>query len=853
MKSYFFSRFNPLRLFGAIYLAFALASCAQQSAQIKPTAPDKQSAPKQNASEMRPPETKSDENLSAIDETPVKAAPIDVIKKFALGEKHTLILDDKGRIWASGNDDRGQLGLNGKKTASAQEVSHTFSLASIASDKAITDIAAGYDQSFAIDSEGDVWASGANDQGQLGLGDLVDRVAFTKVLSLKNKNIVAIASGASHVLALDSEGGVWASGANSLGQLGIGSNSLKSEFVKVSDLGDKKIVAIGAGRYHSIALDNEGGVWTSGGNYYGQLGLASSGSASLRNSFVKAPINGKIVAIGAGDIFSAALDDAGRIWTSGYNRHGQLGLGDTIDRDAFTRISGGKFVSIAVGGAHILALNNEGKVWASGANNFGQLGAGNFGSQTNRDSLVQATQLIGDRNIVAIVSGGGHNVAIDSEGGVWINGSNRFNQLGLATGGVLSAFSDALRLNADYADRSLKQFARDDAQPNISDRNLTAIAVGDSHTIALDSEGKVWASGFNEYGQLGLSDPDNQRGFVEITDLSDKSIVAISAGDQHTIALGANGKVWASGFNGYEQLGLNDAENRTGFVEIKDLSDKNISALSAGGYHSFAIDDAGRVWASGRNNRGQLGVGDSYNRAAFSETPNLKNKTIVAMAEGKYHSFAIDDAGRVWASGLNDEGQLGLGATNNRTTFTEVTSFKGRFIVAIAAGEAHSIALDNEGGVWTSGANDYGQLGLGDRTGRLRFTQVLGLAGKKIAAIGAGARFSIAASDDGTIWATGWNDKGQLGLGDTLDRAKFAKVANFKGGVIAAIGGGEKHTILLDTNGRIWTSGYNYYGQLGLDDALDRTEFFSLEPATPQDETFQDDWSAYDVTGIAAP
>ncbi|MDR1912310.1 MAG: hypothetical protein LBQ52_08215 [Helicobacteraceae bacterium] len=844
MKSYFFSRFNPLRLLGAIYLAFALVSCAQQSAQVQPVAPDKESAPKHSANEVRPTETKSDENLSSIDETPVKAVPIGIVKKFALGEKHTLILDNESRVWTSGNDERGQLGLNGKKTATVQGVLHAFSIAPIASDKAIVDIAAGYDQSFAIDNEGGVWASGANDQGQLGLGDVVDRAAFTKVLSLKNKNIVAIASGASHVLALDSDGIVWASGANSLGQLGIGSNSLKSEFVKVSDLGDKKIVAIAAGRYHSIALDSEGGVWTSGGNYYGQLGLASSGSASLRNSFIKAPIKGKIVAIGAGDIFSAALDDAGGIWTSGYNRQGQLGLGDTTDRDAFTRVTtnGGKFVSIAVGGAHILALDNVGKVWASGANNFGQLGAGNFGSQTNRDGFVQATQSIGDLNIVAIVSGGGHNVAIDSEGGVWINGSNRFNQLGLAAGGVLSAFSETIRLSANYAGWSFKKFAQNDAQPNISDRNLTAIAVGDSHTIALDSEGKVWASGFNEYGQLGLSDPDNQRGFVEITDLSDKSIVAISAGDQHTIALGANGRVWASGFNGYEQLGLNDAENRTSFVEIKDLNDKNISALSAGGYHSFAIDDAGGVWASGRNNRGQLGVGDSYNRAAFSETPNLKNKIIVAMAAGKYHSFAIDDAGRVWASGLNDEGQLGLGNTNNRTAFTEVTSLKGRFIIAIAAGEAHSIALDNEGVVWTSGANDYGQLGLGDRTGRLRFTQVLGLAGKKIAAIGAGTRFSIAASDDGTVWTTGWNDKGQLGLGDTLDRAKFTKAANFKGGAIAAIGGGEKHTILLDTNGRIWTSGYNYYGQLGLDDAPDRTEFFSLEPATLQNETLRDDY-----------
>jgi alpha-tubulin suppressor-like RCC1 family protein len=170
------------------------------------------------------------------------------------------------------------------------------------------------------------------------------------------------------------------------------------------------------------------------------------------------------------------------------------------------------------------------------------------------------------------------------------------------------------------------------------------------------------------------------------------------------------------------ELGLGDNNNRNAFTEVLFLRGKNIIAIVAGYDHSFALSNDGKVYASGFNNNGQLGLGDTNNRNIFTEVSSLNGKNIVAIIAGRYHSFALSSDGRVYAAGLNDSGQLGLGDNNNRNTFIEVSSLKD--IYAVSAGYSHSIVLSNDGKVYGTGNNAEGQLGLGDYSKRNIFTEI---------------------------------------------------------------------------------------------------------------------------------
>ena len=129
--------------------------------------------------------------------------------------------------------------------------------------------------------------------------------------------------------------------------------------------------------------------------------------------------------------------------------------------------------------------------------------------------------------------------------------------------------------------------------------------------------------------------------------------------------------------------------------------------ISAGDYHSLAIDTAGNLWAWGRNNYGQLGDGSTTDR--YSPVQIKSDTTFKSVAAGTYHSLAIDTAGNLWAWGYNGYGQLGDGSTTNRTSPVQIKS--GTMFKSVSAGKFHSLAIDTAGNLWAWGENYYGQLG----------------------------------------------------------------------------------------------------------------------------------------------
>jgi alpha-tubulin suppressor-like RCC1 family protein len=208
---------------------------------------------------------------------------------------------------------------------------------------------------------------------------------------------------------------------------------------------------------------------------------------------------------------------------------------------------------------------------------------------------------------------------------------------------------------------------------NPSEVQFKTISAGRLHSLALSNDGKVYAAGHNNAGQLGLGDNNDTNTFKEVTSLNGKNIIAISAGYLHSLALSSDRKVYTAGYNVFGQLGLDDNNHRNTFKEVSSLNGKSITALFAGSFHSLALSNDGKIYATGWNKNGQLGLGDGADRNTFTEVAGQNGKTIIAISAGSFHSLALSNDGKIYATGWNKNGQLGLGDTTNRNTFTKVT------------------------------------------------------------------------------------------------------------------------------------------------------------------------------------
>ncbi len=308
------------------------------------------------------------------------------------------------------------------------------------------------------------------------------------------------------------------------------------------------------------------------------------------------------------------------------------------------------------------------------------------------------------------------------------------------------------------------------------------------------------------------------------------------------------GQAWTWGQNDYGQLGNNSTTSQSAPVQPVNLSDA--IALAGGNSHSLAIRQDNSVWGWGANWTGQVGdntTTDRHTPTAVILAGGGALNGAKAIAAGGSHSLALKTDGSVWAWGGNWYGQLGDATTTDRHTPIQVKGSGGSGflsdITAISAGDGHSLALKSDGTVWAWGDNYYGQLGDNTTTQRNTPIQVLGAGGSgyltNVSAISAGAFFSLALKKDGTVWAWGQNDNGQLGDNTTTERDVPVQVLNISGASAIAAGGAHGLTLMADTSLRAW--GDNTYGQLG-----DNTTTQRNSPVTVQKT------SGGAFTGVAA-
>jgi alpha-tubulin suppressor-like RCC1 family protein/subtilisin family serine protease len=339
------------------------------------------------------------------------------------------------------------------------------------------------------------------------------------------------------------------------------------------------VSALAAGLHHSLVLLGDGTVWT------------WNGAASSYPPPTQVPGLTGITAIAAGDEFSVALKSDGTVWSWGDNSYSQLGDGSSTKRSVPVQAVGlSGAVKIAAGRYHAEALKSDGTVWAWGANGSGQLGDG---SLTTRSTPVQVPGFTG---VTAIAAGANHTVASKGDGTVWSWGYNGSGQLGDGT---------------TLAHITPKQV------PGLS--GVQSVATGRDFSQALKNDGTVWGWGDNRFGQVGDAGSGANRVVpVQVTGLS--SVVSLAAGASHTLAVLSDGTVWAWGDNFYGDLGDGSAIQRPLPILVPELS--GITAAAAGAAQSMVLKGDNTVWTWGDFNYDQMYVVSS-NRSTRSLVPGI--------------------------------------------------------------------------------------------------------------------------------------------------------------------------------------------------------------------------------------
>ncbi|MCL1874885.1 MAG: InlB B-repeat-containing protein [Synergistaceae bacterium] len=676
------------------------------------------------------------------------------------GSDYTIALKTDGSLWAWGRNSDGQLG-DGTNTDRLAPVR-------VGTETDWTAIAARGFHSIALKKDGSLWTWGYNGNGQLGDDTYNDRNSPARVGTAYDW--AAVAAGDEYSIALKKDGSLWAWGRND-GQLGDGTYNDKLAPARVGIETDWTAVA--AGIHHFVALKTDGSLWACGSNYFGQLG---DGTTDERLTPVCVGTETDWAAISAGLYHSIAIKTDGSLWAWGWNNFGQLGDGTDTDRHAPVRVgTATDWAAISARAFHTAAMKKDGSVWVWGYNGNGQLGDG---TRTTRYAPVR----VGTASDWAVVSAGSrYSVALKTDGSLWAWGNNEFGQLGDGT-------------NTD----------RLEPVRVVKATSMPTLALGAFHTMAIKTDGSLWAWGNNEFGQLGDGTNDDSNKPIRAGLANDWA--AVAAGYLHTVAIKTDGSLWAWGDNFYGHLGDGSNIDRDEPVRVGTANDW--AAVTAGYAHTIAIKTDGSLWAWGYNNSGQLGDGTNTD----SNTPQRVGTASdwAAASAGLYHTIAIKTDGSLWAWGFNHYGQLGDGTYNDSNTPQRVGTANDW--AAVTAGQYHSIALKTDGSLWSWGYNYNGQLGDGSTDFYRNTPQRVGTT-NDWKAIVSGYQHTLAIKTDGSLWAWGMNDLGQLGDGTDADSKTPQQVGTTNDW--AAVAAGSFHTIAIKTDGSLWAWGYNYYGQLG--------------------------------------
>ncbi len=343
----------------------------------------------------------------------------------------------------------------------------------------------------------------------------------------------------------------------------------------------------------------------------------------------------------AGGVYNTYFYCNGNLTSVGNNSEGQLGNGNAISSDSVpNNVMGPTGVFSMSGSYHAMFVAGDSTVWSTGQNYGGQCGNGT-NATTN-----PPTQIAGLTGVVKVAVGEGHSLILKSDGTVWACGVTTNGQFG----------------NGMITDSNVP------VQCSIT--NVVDIAAGSLHSVFLKADGTVWTCGYNLYGQLGLGFSNTSPNALPAQVDTITNGIAVTAGDQGTMVVTADGSVWAFGYNGGagDKFGIGGIG--PGNTPKKSLITNVVDAVCSR-YHSIFIKADGTAWSAGQNGLGQLGDGTTTDHDTAVQVSGLTG--IVDGAVGYIHSIFLKNDGTVWVTGGNGYGQLGDGTTDHKYTPIQLT------------------------------------------------------------------------------------------------------------------------------------------------------------------------------------
>ncbi|XP_019184500.1 PREDICTED: ultraviolet-B receptor UVR8-like [Ipomoea nil] len=349
------------------------------------------------------------------------------------------------------------------------------------------------------------------------------------------------------------------------------------------------------------------------------------------------------------------------------------------------------------------------------------------------------------------------------------------------------------------------------------------VSAGATHSVALLSGNIVCSWGRGEDGQLGHGDAEDRYTPTRVTALDGKDIISVICGADHTAAYSESlMQVYSWGWGDFGRLGHGNSSDLFTPQPIKALQGVQIKQIACGDSHCLAVTIEGVVQSWGRNQNGQLGLGNTEDYLLPQKIEAFQGIPVKMVAAGAEHTAAVTEDGKLYGWGWGRYGNLGLGNRNDCLVPQKVSAVEGEKMIMVACGWRHTISVSSSGALYTYGWSKYGQLGHGDFEDRLVPHKLETLCGDFISQVSGGWRHTMALTADGKLYGWGWNKFGQVGVGDNIDHCSPIQVDFPNNEKVAQVSCGWRHTIAFTERQNVYSWGRGINGQLGHGKSADR-------------------------------
>lgn len=724
--------------------------------------------------------------------------------KVASGFTHTVGIKSDNTVWAWGFNNVGQLGTN-NLIAQSSPVQVALPYGVLASDVKI-----GNSNTLVLTTTNLIYTWGNTNNFGLGLGDTIARSSPTQ---LGSSLWTAIGAGANNGYGIDYNGRLFSWGTGAGGALGDGTIISKSSPVQVATTPNSFISVIGYNDQNysagAMALKFDGTAWNWGPIAADGVGRSTPTQVGLNTTYTKLSnsMGALVLLTSSEDVYqwgTVFVQEAGFVGTSspvllGYDPRypaiSDLSSPAIVGSSTWSKIDGGT--------SFALAIDNTGKLYAWGANSVNQVGDS---TTVNRNSPI----LLDSGSWLAISAGFDHSLAIRSDNTLWTWGNGP--SIGLVT------------------------------EP----QSWLYISAGNNHSLGIRDNGSLWAWGLNSAGQLGLFNTINRSSPVQVMSGSFASAYSSSS---FSMVIDSIGRLFTWGLNSSGQLGNQSTTNKSYPIQI---TTKSWSQITGGVDHTLGIDNLGKLYGWGQYTTGQTGVYDevySWSQIASGlglRTDNtlwawgsltgdgttIVRSSPVQIGANDWFSItshflttnakgAIKTNGTLWMWGSNNQGQLGLNDTIDRSSPVQVPGSWSQISTQLL----HTAALNADNIIYSWGNNASGELG--DGTNISKSSPVL-LASPfdttSWTGVSVGWSFTAALRTDNIIYTWGAGSSGRLGTGLTTDRSNPVTLGGaFATSSFVSVSAGALHAASIRSNGSLVTWGNNSTGQLGDNTAINKS------------------------------